>query len=47
MCDLKETQTSLDYKNPQTISDAIMKKALENNKGITKDDMSIIAIKIF
>lgn len=38
---------SLDYKNPQTISDAIMKKALENNKGITKDDMSIIAIKIF
>lgn len=42
-----EYACSLDFKNPQTISDAILSKALENNKGIAKDDMSVIVIKIF
>ena len=42
-----EYACSLEFKNPQTISDAIMEKALENNQGVAKDDMSVIVIKIF
>ncbi len=42
-----EYACSLDYKNPQIISDAILQKALENNMGIAKDDMSVIVIKVF
>ena len=44
---IMEYACSLDYKNPQTISDAILQKALENNMGIAKDDMSVIVIKVF
>jgi len=33
--------------NPQSLADDIMQKALENNGGIAKDDMSVLVIKIF
>ncbi len=33
--------------NPQTIADDIMKKAIDNNGGNAKDDMSVLVIKIF
>ena len=38
---------SLDVKNPQGFSDALLKKALDNNQGITKDDMTVLVVKIF
>ena len=33
--------------NPQQVADQIMQKALENNGGIAKDDMTIIVAKVF
>lgn len=33
--------------NPQNVADEILQKALENNDGVAKDDMSVLVIKIF
>ena len=38
---------SLDIINPQTLCDTVMKRALQETDGIAKDDMSIIAIRVF
>lgn len=44
---LAEFICSLNDKNPQDISDKILDKALENNQGMAKDDMSVLVVKIF
>ncbi len=40
VCSLKE-------KNPQTLSDKILNKALSLNQGLAKDDMTALVIKVF
>lgn len=45
--DFAEYICSLNDKNPQNISDKILEKALENNQGLAKDDMSCLVVKIF
>lgn len=37
---------SLREKNPQTLSDKILEKALKNNQNIPKDDMTVLVVKI-
>ena len=44
---MSEFICSISEKNPQTISDLILNKALEINQGIAKDDMSVLVIKIY
>ncbi len=34
-------------KNPQTLTDQVLKKAIELNNGLKKDDMSALAVRIF
>lgn len=38
---------SLSDKNPQSMSDKILEKALANNHGLAKDDMTCLVVKIF
>ena len=33
--------------NPQEVADQILQKALENNGGIAKDDMTVVVAKVF
>ncbi|MBE7087181.1 MAG: hypothetical protein E7369_02650 [Clostridiales bacterium] len=45
--DLIDFLRSLPSFNPQTLSDEVLKKALENSGGIKKDDMTALAVRIF
>lgn len=38
---------SLDIINPQTLCDTVMEKALSQTDGVARDDMSVIAIRVF
>lgn len=38
---------SLDILNPQILSDTVLNKALELSDGIPKDDMTVIAVRVF
>ncbi len=44
---IKDFLRSLDIINPQTLCDTIMEKALSETDGVAKDDMSVIAIRVF
>lgn len=45
--DLVDFLRTLDNKNPQYIADCILKKALNQERNVAKDDMSVLAIRIF
>ena len=45
--DLVDYIRTLDNKNPQLIADKILKKAVELENGDKKDDMTVLAIRIF
>ena len=45
--DLVEFLRTLDNKNPQFISDSILNYALNKEGGIAKDDMTVLAVRIF
>ncbi len=45
--DLVDFIRTLDNKNPQLIADSILKKALDLENGINKDDMTVLAVRIF
>lgn len=38
---------SLDIKNPQSLSDEILAKALDFSDGVAKDDMTVICVRVF
>jgi len=44
---LLETICSIETKNPQTFSEEILNKAIANNQGLAKDDMTVLVISIF
>lgn len=44
---VEEYLRSLDIINPQTLCDTIMEKALVETDGIARDDMSVIAVRVF
>ncbi len=44
---LSDYISRLKNQNPQSMADEIMQKALDNNSGVAKDDMSVLVIKIF
>ena len=45
--DLIDFLKTLDNKNPQFISDSILNYALNKNGGVAKDDMTVLAVRIF
>ncbi len=45
--DLVDYIRTLDNKNPQLIADSILNKALDLEGGIKKDDMTVLAVRIF
>jgi len=45
--DLLEFLRTLPAKNPQTLTDEVMRKALELSNGLKKDDMTALAVRIF
>ena len=45
--DLIEFLRTLDNKNPQVIADNLLNKALNLDKSYAKDDMSVLAVRIF
>ena len=47
VCDIKDYINSLDILNPQTLSDTIKNKAIELNGGVSKDDMTVLCVRVF
>ena len=45
--DLIDFLRTIDNKNPQFIADSILNKALNNDRNIAKDDMTVLAVRIF
>ena len=45
--DLQDFINNISSTNPQTIADEIMDRALDLNDGIIKDDMTVLAVRIF
>lgn len=45
--DIVDFLRTLENKNPQYITDSILEKALNNNRGTAEDDMTVLAVRIF
>ena len=43
---LKYLLEDMETQNPQKMADIILKEAIDNNYGISKDDMSVVVLRV-